>query len=212
MNKYDVPPDKMVVIPIGVDANKFYPIANIKKIPNSILFVGRVEKRKGPDFLIRAMPLVAKKIPEVRLFVGGTGKEVPKLKRYSKEFNLERNVEFLGFVPEGKLNVWYNRVQCVVVPSMFEGFGLTVIEAMAAGTCVVATNVDSLKDIVEDDVSGFLVDYDDVHALSEKIVRLLGDKKKQEEFIEKGKEMVETIFNWDVVMKQNLEELYGPLA
>ena len=208
ISKYNIPPVKMVVIPIGVDTHKFCPITNIKKIPNSMLFVGRVEKRKGADFLIRAMPLVAKKIPEVRLFVGGTGKELPKLRRYLKEVKVEKNVEFLGFIPENKLNEWYNKVQCVVVPSMFEGFGLTAIEAMAVGTCVVATKVDALKEIVEDDVNGFLVEYNDVHSLSDKIIYLLGDKTKQAEFIKKGKKKVATVYNWDITLER-ISKAYG---
>jgi len=94
---------------------------------------------------------------------------------------------------------------------MFEGFGLTVIEAMAVGTSIIATNVDSLKDIVEDHVNGFLVDYNDVWCLSDRIVLLLKEGKMRDEFIAKGRDLVRRVFNWDVAMKSNLEQLYGPI-
>lgn len=207
--RYGISLDKMAVIPIGVDTRKFFPIRNIKKIPCSLFYIGRIDKRKGVDFLIKAMPSVAKEIPEVKLFVGGTGKDLEKLKGYVKELNFKKNVEFLGFIPEEKLNKWYNKVQCVVVPSVFEGFGLTAVEAMAAGTSVIATNVDSLKNIVEDNVNGFLVDYNDTESLSEKIIYLLKQPAKQKAFIAKGLEKITSVYNWDNIMKRNLEELYG---
>ena len=205
---YNISPDKIVVIPNGVDSKRFHSIKNIKKIPKSLLFVGRIDNRKGIDFLIRTMPLVAKEIPEVKLFIGGTGKELPKLKKEVKNHDLEENVEFLGFIPEDKLNEWYNRVRCVVVPSVFEGFGLTPIEAMAAGTNVIATNVDALKDVVENNVNGLLVEYNDIGSLSDKIIYLLRDRTKQAEFINKGKEKVEKIYNWDIILKSFLKKIY----
>jgi len=211
INKYGVRADKVFVIPLGVNTRKFYPMERIKKIPDSLLFVGRLDKRKGADFLVRTMPLVVREVPDVKLFLGGTGRNLPKLEAYVAKHGLERNVEFLGFIPENKLNEWYNKVKCVVVPSMFEGFGLTVIEAMAVGTSIIATNVDSLKDIVEDHVNGFLVDYNDVWCLSDRIVLLLKEGKMRDEFIAKGRDLVRRVFNWDVAMKSNLEQLYGPI-
>ena len=210
IKRYHLGADKIVVIPIGVDKNRFYPIDGVKKIPDSLLFVGRMDKRKGADFLIRAMPLVKKSVPKVKLLMGGTGKDLPKLKKFVKENNLEKNVEFLGFIPEDKLNEWYNKVQSVVVPSRFEGFGLTVIEAMAAGTSVIAARVDALKNIVAENIDGFLVEYGDIRALNSKIVTLLGDKAKRAAFTEKGKAKVRDIYNWDVIIQAFIKEVNDP--
>ena len=207
-DKYDISPEKIVVIPIGVDGNRFYSINSVRKIPKSLLFVGRIDKRKGVEFLIKAMRLVVKEIPDVKLFIGGTGKDMPKLKKYVKRHNLGENVEFLGFIFEDKLNEWYNKVQCVVVPSVFEGFGLTAIETMSCGTPVIATNVNGLKDIVENDVNGFLVEYNDIPSLSDRIIYLLGNKTKQAEFIKKGKKKVATVYNWDITLERILK-VYG---
>ncbi len=207
--KYGVSDNKIVVIPIGVDSSKFYPIPDIKKIPDSLLCIGRVDKRKGVDFLIRAMPSIIKAVPEAILFVGGKGKDVVKLKEYARETKIEKHIKFLGFVAEDKLNEWYNKVQCVIVPSMFEGFGLAAIEAMAAGTNVIATKVDSLRSIIDDEVNGFLVEYNDTHTLSEKIIYLLKDSVRREELSRKAKEKVATTYNWDIIMQRNVSELYS---
>jgi glycosyltransferase involved in cell wall biosynthesis len=209
INKYGIRSKKIVVIPIGVDQKQFFPLNEVKSIPNSLLFIGRLDKRKGIDFLIQAMPYVVRENPGAKLYIGGTGKRQNRLQRYVTARNLDKNVEFLGFIPEERLNHWYNQVQCVVVPSVFEGFGLTVIEAMAAGTPVVATNVDALKDLIEDGVDGCLVEYGDIESLADRIVALLLDEDKRRLLAQKGREKVQSIYNWDRIIKVFIDEIDG---
>ena len=85
---------------------------------------------------------------------------------------------FLGFIPDDQLNSLYNQAQCVVVPSIFEGFGMTVIEALAAGTRVVGTDVDGIREILENADYGVLVKYGDCSALADAIISELKDQKK----------------------------------
>jgi glycosyltransferase involved in cell wall biosynthesis len=181
----------------------------IQRLRNSLLYVGRIDRRKGVDFLIRAMPEVARQLPEVILYVGGTGKDLPLLKDYVRAQGLERNVNFLGFIPENSLNAWYNKVQCAVIPSVFEGFGLTVVEAMAAGTSVISTRVDSIRRIVRDGTCGYLVDYGDTTALARRIVQLLRDEATRVKFGEEGLKHVRSLFSWDAVMHKLAPELLG---
>jgi glycosyltransferase involved in cell wall biosynthesis len=207
--KYRIPPDKLAVITPGVDTRQFFPMPEIKKRRNSLLYVGRVDRRKGVDFLIRAMPEVARQIPDVTLYVGGTGKDLPLLKNFVRAQSLERNVEFLGFIPENSLNTWYNQVQCAIAPSVFEGFGLTVVEAMAAGTSVISTRVDSIRRIVRDGTCGYLVDYGDTAALARRVVDLLGDEATRAKFVEEGLKQVRSLFSWEAVMDKLAPELLG---
>ncbi|MGD9173977.1 MAG: glycosyltransferase family 4 protein [Desulfobacterales bacterium] len=209
VDKYGVAPDKLEVIHPGVDITQFYPVAETQKIPNSVLYVGRVDKRKGTDFLIRSLPYVVERIPEVQLYIGGKGKDLAKLKQYVCAQGLSKNVEFLGFIPDDQINLWYNRVQCVVVPSVFEGFGLTAVESMAAGTSVICTRVDSLRHIVQNSDCGYLVDYGDTSALGKKIVSLLRDEQKQNEFSQKGRQAVKYHYNWDTQIKKLAQALLG---
>jgi glycosyltransferase involved in cell wall biosynthesis len=207
VEKYGIQADKMTVVHPGGDIQRFFPVDGTEKIPNSVLFIGRVDKRKGADFLIRSLPLVVQRIPEVMLYVGGRGKDLSKLKQFVDTHHLARNVEFLGFIPDDALNMWYNKVQCVVVPSVFEGFGLTAVESMAAGTSVICTRVDSLQHIVENGVCGYHVDYNDTTALGEKIISLLKDKRMQNEFSKKGRETVAKNYNWDTLIEKLGQEL-----
>jgi glycosyltransferase involved in cell wall biosynthesis len=206
---YGIAPDELAVVHPGVDINRFYPIAGTQKLPNSLLFVGRVDRRKGADFLIRSLPYVIEHIPEVQLYVGGRGKDLARLRHFVDTCGLSKNVKFLGFIPDDQLNLWYNKVQCVVVPSVFEGFGLTAVEAMAAGTGVICTRVDALRAIVQKSNCGYLVDYGDTTALSRTIISMLKDSKKQNEFSQKGREAVERHYNWDTQMNELSKVLFG---
>ena len=180
IERYDVPPKKITVIHCAVDTGKLY-YKNLPKKPNSVLYVGRIAKRKGIDFLIRSMPFVIQTIPDARLLVGGKGADMEKMRSLVKQLGLERTVTFLGFVPDDQLNTLYNQAECVVVPSIFEGFGITVIEALAAGTRVVGTDVDGIREILKSGEYGRLAPYGDTRALANAIVAELRNPKRAQE-------------------------------
>lgn len=166
---YGVPENKIAVVYNAVDTARFFPL-HLEKDGRTVVYLGRIDQRKGIEFLIRSMPEVRQQIPEVRLLVGGTGSCLGKMKALAAELNLERNVTFLGFVAEEELNVFYNTAQCAVVPSVFEGFGITVIEALAAGTRVVGTDVDGIREILQGGDYGTLTPYGDTRALAGAII------------------------------------------
>jgi glycosyltransferase involved in cell wall biosynthesis len=179
IERYAIPEEKIVVIHNAVDTDRFHPLKT-EKSPHSLLYVGRIDKRKGIEFLIGSMPLVRSRISDAHLFVGGKGGYLEKMKSLVSRLNLENNVTFLGFVPDDQLNDLYNQAQCVVVPSIFEGFGITVIEALAAGTRVVGTDTDGIREILQSGEYGRLVPYDDTRALADAIVAELRVPRKAE--------------------------------
>lgn len=180
LERYDIPEEKITVITCAIDSKFFY-FSGQQKEPNSILYIGRIDKRKGIEFLIRSMPYVVQKIPEVQLLVGGKGSYLEKMKSLVNQLDLKRNVTFLGFIPDDQLNSLYNKSQCVVVPSIFEGFGMTVIEALAAGTRVVGTDVDGIRSTLTSGDYGPLVPYGDHRALAEAIIAELRNPRKADE-------------------------------
>ncbi|RII25019.1 MAG: hypothetical protein CXR31_15320 [Geobacter sp.] len=184
VERYDIPEEKITLIPCAVDYHKFH-CTNQEKRFNSIFYIGRIDTRKGVDFLIRSMPLVVQQIPDALLLVGGNGSHLDKMKSLVNRLNLKRNVTFLGFVPDDKLNALYNKAQCVVVPSIFEGFGITVIEAIAAGTRVVGTDVDGIRSTITSGDYGSLVPYGDCRALADAIVAELKNPRMAQELAPK---------------------------
>jgi glycosyltransferase involved in cell wall biosynthesis len=169
VERYAVPEEKITVIPCGVDTDRFRPLHRPKE-RHCLLYVGRIATRKGIEFLIRSMPLVVARLPDARLLVGGKGAELDRMKALASRLGLGENVTFLGFVPDDQLNDVYNTADCVVVPSVFEGFGITAIEALAAGTRVVGTDVDGIGEILRSGDHGRLVPFGDHCALAEAIV------------------------------------------
>lgn len=207
---YRVHPRRSTVVPNGVDPACFFP-SDVEKVPESLFFLGRLESRKGIDFLIRAIPRVKAHLPDIRLFIGGEGNLRPFLETFVRRQGLSKNVHLLGVIPDGDVNRWYNTVSAVVIPSRFEGFGLTAIEAMAAGVPVVATDVDGLRDVVFDGDTGRLVPYGDAGALAEAVLSLLRDPGAGKRFIEKGRERVREVYNWNHIAGR-VKDLYGKLV
>ena len=200
VTKYGIEPEKVRIIYNGVDADEFRRMQEIDRIPNSLLFVGRVEQRKGIRSLIeRVIPLVNREIPDIKLFVAGAGSLREKLEAFVKSHRLDSNVVFLGWLSSQELVKWYNRVCIAVVPPSFEAFGQTITEAMSCGTPIIATRVPAIYEIVEDGENGILVAYGDSKALSEAIIGLLGDDALQRKFSLAGRRAVEQKFSWDIV-------------
>lgn len=177
VEQYGIPAHKVTVIHNAVDPNMFHPMGSDKE-SNLLLYVGRIDRRKGIDFLIESMPLVLKRIPDARLLVAGRGGWLKRMKALAGKLGLERNVQFLGFVPDDQLNMLYHSAQCVVVPSVFEGFGITVIEALAAGTRVIGSDVDGIREILAGGSYGRLVPYGDTLAMAEAIASELKEAKE----------------------------------
>ncbi len=195
LTHYGITPDGCTVVPVGVDTTRFFPLHQAR-IPNSLLFIGRLEKRKGIDFLIRTMTHVRQRIPDVKLYIAGGGKLDRSTVRTIERHHLMPHVSLEGTIPDETVNVWYNRVISVVIPSVFEGFGLAAIESMAGGTPVIATRVDGLKDILIHGKNGLLADYNDVHSLSAHIIEVLTHEATRQKLVEYGFQTVKRDYNW----------------
>jgi len=172
------------------------------RIANSIFFMGRLEKRKGIDFLLKCMPKIKAGCEDARLYIAGSGVLKRQLEEMVRCFGLQDSVRFLGVIDDRQVNEWYNRVTLVVIPSVFEGFGLNAIEAMSCGTPVVATDVDGLRDVIEEGVNGRLVPYNDVDGMSECILRLLEDEQERRRLAVNGKKRVKAMYDWQSISRQ----------
>lgn len=175
---YRVPAGKIHVVPCGLNfipgegEKTVVPGVEGKKI---ILFVGRVnDPRKGLDLLLEALKLVVKKHNAV-LVVAGSGDQAGA-KEMVKSLGIQESVIFTGYVDDDHLKKLYLACDVYAVPSRMEGFGLTVLEAMAAGKPVVATRVGSIPELMEDGVHGTLVDPGDARGMAGAICRYLGDE------------------------------------
>jgi glycosyltransferase involved in cell wall biosynthesis len=155
---------------------------DLKKIlnPNGpiILATSRVSPEKGLNFLIDALRVVRKKFPTVKVVIKGSSNKKYEmlLKRLVDEYGLQPNIAFLGFSPYAEMPEYVACADLFVLPSVSEGLGISILEAMAIGVPVVSTYVGGIPDLIKDDYNGLLVHPGNPEALAEAIIRVLSDK------------------------------------
>ncbi len=224
---YRADPQKIEVIPCGVDLSLFRPI-DISQAQERIgwppdrqmvLFVGRIQPLKGIDILLKAIALATDDLPDLcgRLglaIIGGDpqatmDREMLRLTRLKEKLGLSDLVTFLGARDQDTLPYYYSAAQVCVVPSYYESFGMVALEAMACGTPVIVSRVGGLTFTVKDGVTGYLVPDGDPTALSEKLKLLLTDEKARLRMGEKGIRLAQK-YSWSLVAEEMIS-LYRQL-
>jgi len=209
---YAVPSEKIAVVYEGVDA-RFQPVtdpdilARVRArygLPERyILSVGTIEPRKNLTTLLEAYRTLRAQGSELKLVIAGKkGWLYEGFFRRLRELGLEREVVFPGFVPDEDLPALYSAAEFFVFPSLYEGFGLPVLEAMACGTPVVASNSSSLPEVIGE--AGIMVEPRDIRALAEAMERVLADQGKQREMREKGLRQAAK-FTWERAAAMTME-------
>lgn len=162
LERYGVPPERVVVTPNGVDPS-FGPDGPSAGEPPYVLFVGAIQPRKDPEVAVRALSLLN---GDLRLVMAGPDKlGADQVRRTVSELGLQDRIRFLGYVDKEELAALYRGAACLLFPSRFEGFGLPVLEAMACGTPVVASRATSIPEITGD--AAVLVEPGDPEALAD---------------------------------------------
>ncbi|NTW27416.1 MAG: glycosyltransferase family 4 protein [Candidatus Moranbacteria bacterium] len=167
-----------------------------------LLYVGNAYPHKNLPKLIESFGLVLAKFPDMQLAL--VGKEDFFYKRLKEDVLRENvsNVHFLGFVPDQDLDVLYRFTKGYVFPSLYEGFGLPPLEAMAKGAVVVCSNHACMREILGD--AAYYVDASDADNLAAAIVKVLDDKILQASLIEKGYQQIKK-YSWDKMARETLE-------
>jgi len=162
----------------------------------SICYVGRLKPYKNVDVALKAFKTVLEKHPKAHFTIAGYGESSSTLKRLTKELGIEDQVTFLGKVTEQEKNDLYASNWIAVQPSMIEGWGITVIEANAYGTPVIASNVKGLRDSVRNGETGILVEAGNPEGLAAALHQLLNSKTRLKAFSTAAKQWA-TNFSWD---------------
>jgi alpha-1,3-rhamnosyl/mannosyltransferase len=199
-----IDPTKIHVTPLGIDTS-FHPERDrFEGLPSQyILFLGNLEPRKNlprlmaayqslPQSLRRGYPLV---------IAGAKGWGTEEVKKTLLSFRRDEKPIFTGYIPQSLLPSLYRGASLFVYPSLYEGFGLPVLEAMASGVPVIASDSTSLPEVVGD--AGVLVNPYDVDDLKEAMVELLEDEKKRLEMAEKGIARAK-LFSWEKCARETI--------
>jgi len=175
------------VIPNGIDVPRFAspqvkPIERFNDGRPNLLYVGRLDKRKGFEYLLRAFPQVKQKYPDARLIIVGAfeANEKESFVRWARQQRL-KSVHFVGFVSRQELPRYYRTATLFCAPSTgFESFGIVLLEAMAAGVPIVASNITGYRQVMKDNHEGKLVPPYDPEAIARACNNLLADARARQ--------------------------------
>jgi glycosyltransferase involved in cell wall biosynthesis len=202
IQNYHISPKKIKTIYQGVKIPRYNHNKNQKYIEEYnlkgekiILFVGRLEIRKGILDLVDALSIIPKKI-EYKCIIIGKGPLKNTILRRIKEYKLSDNFIFIDYLKKADLNCFYYLCDIYVQPSYLEGFGLTLIEAMATGTPVISTNTGAIPEIIKNNYNGILVKPNDSSELGKKIIYCLENDDFRKKLGNNALESVKNRFKW----------------
>lgn len=198
VSDYQIPRFKIHVVPNGVNAGTFFPISNYSHNIKNILYVGRIDKRKGLEFLIDAVEQLITEDPSIRLIVVGEGVYAKEIKAYIQDKAVRSHIIFLGWKDSKALNQLYNEAAVYVMPSIIEGFGMTLLEAMACGCPVIATDSGGAVDIIQHNYNGLLVSYGNTTQLASSINCLMTNETKKNRLKQNGLATIQN-FTWEII-------------
>jgi glycosyltransferase involved in cell wall biosynthesis len=168
--------ERVRVIHPGVDSRRFSPGPDdVRRLPPSFLYVGRLKRYKGIDLALEALAVARRSRRDLRLDVAGIGDYRVELERLAARLGLADAVTFHGFVSESQKLALLRGAWANVFPSPKEGWGITVVEAAACGTPSLASDSPGLRDSVRHGVTGFLVPHGDTAALAARMLELAAD-------------------------------------
>jgi glycosyltransferase involved in cell wall biosynthesis len=206
-NSYDdicrdhlVSPERLFIVPVGVDPELFTPLAGIERRANQIISTASSDvAMKGQRYLLEALALIRKDRPELglRLVLVGKLKDGSVAQRTIEELGLADAVEFVSGVPDERIVELYNESACAVVPSLYEGFSLPAIEAMSTGCPLVATTGGAIPEVAgPDGETCYAVRPGDAADLARGILAVLDDPDAAERVGKAGRERVITRWSW----------------
>ncbi len=215
MSLYSLPDEKITVLLSGIDSryqkitdnDAILTMRNIYKIPSSpyLFTIGTIQPRKNYSRVIRALKILREKGYDLHLVIaGGKGWLEDEMYKTLAESGMQDYVHLIGFADDEHIAALYSGAECVVFPSLYEGFGFPVLEGMACGTPVVTSNVSSLPEVAGD--AALMVDPYDIEAISDAIQRILDDSELGDMLIQRGFEQSKK-FTWENSAK-HLREIY----
>lgn len=201
MAKADVSP--IIHLPNFIELQHFYELTNTY----NLLFVGRLEKGKGVEFLVQAISFIIEVFPQTTLTIIGDGRDKTDLVNLAKKLHLGKYIQFVGWVEHKDLDAYYEKASIIVIPSIGpENFPTVCMEAMSAGRPVIGTNVGGIPEIIDDGVNGYLVEPENPEQIADKVIQLFSEEKLLKELGRNARKKAED-FNIEQYV-ENLEKIY----
>ncbi len=201
--------EKFIPLPFAAD-DIFIPLSEKKYSVKNILFVGGLDRNhyfKGVDKLIRACARLP--VDNWQLTIVGEGELLPLYKNLAEKLGIKEKVIFTGAQTDFELVKMYQNSYIFCLPSIdkTEAFGLVLVEAMACGLPVIASNLPGVRGVVRENESGILVEAGNVDDLVDKINMFLNDEEKQKKYGQQASQIVQNVYRWPKIIK-TLRQIY----
>lgn len=194
--------NRIDVIRCGIDIDRFSPLRrSMANDGMELLTVTRLVEKKGLEYLIRAIPIVIKEIPDCNLTIVGSGPLNDQLHQLVHDLKLEGYIQFKGDQSDLELMHYYENAEMFILPCIIaengdrDGIPVAIMEAMAMELPVISTMVSGIPELVEDGVSGILVSQKDEKAIADAIIKLHKDRNLRLEMGKKGRQIIEYKYN-----------------
>jgi len=204
VSRYGIDPDNVHVVHNGVDMVKSQ---STRERKNIFLYIGRQTAHKGLPYLLKAFGRFARNNRNYDLVIVGERLEGgidSSLVHLSNELGIRDRVKFTGRLSEARTWELLGQARCLILPSLAEAFGMTVLEAMASGTPVIATRVGGIPEVVRNGCNGLLVPPADADALSDSLERIASDSRLRRTLAEEGRRSCAQ-FTWDKMARKTIE-------
>jgi len=211
---FRLPAEKTKVIPNAIDSSRYARNIDRNSVrrrygigPNEkmVLFIGRLVPQKGVEYLIKAVPKIAHRQWGAKFIIAGDGWSKSYLEELSASLGYSDRIRFLGFVSDSELVELTMSADALVVPSVYEPFGIVALEGMAAGVPVVAASVGGLAEIVEHDRTGVLVYPENLESIAWGVNKVLSDSGYTDWITTNAKKKVQDVYSWETVAKRTSE-------
>ena len=210
--------DNIAAISPGVDVNTFRPLEPYEErrrtgLPDRYIFcLSRIDTNKGHDYLLHAFDLVRNAVSDVHLVIGGGSPKpgerelgvLAKMRKIIDGKGMQGRVSIVGYVPDELLVPYHRQAQMFVLPSLFEPFGMTALEALACRTPVVASRLGGIRTVITSEENGLLVDPSDPHEFAGAMIRLLADRPLAERLGQAGHDTIRTQFSWEEIAARHV--------
>ncbi|HLI46658.1 MAG TPA: glycosyltransferase family 4 protein [Geobacterales bacterium] len=210
---FKLPGEKITVISNGIEFREFDYMINKAEIramhglpiENKLVgFIGRITEQKGVRYFIEAVPKILNKYGNVNFVVVGDGWQIDEMKELAKKLGIDWAVKFMGYLPDESLKNILKALDVLVIPSVYEPFGIIALEGMSAGVPLVASSVGGLDEILENEVDGLKVPPRNPDAIADAVFKLLIDESLRNRLVENARRKA-IKFSWEEIAKRTMD-------
>ncbi|MEK7424956.1 MAG: glycosyltransferase family 4 protein [Actinomycetota bacterium] len=196
---FELPATKVHLVPNGVDPALWELTGSTEPPEQLVVAWGRVQYEKGFQVLVRAIAELRQRVPGIRCVIAGRGSYLPELQTQIDVEGVTDIVDLAGFVPDSDLRSILGRAGCVIIPSLYEPFGIVALEGMAAGAPTIVAKTGGLAEIVEGTDAGLLFEPGDHHDLADKIHQVLTDEVTAAAMRTNAAALIHDRYSWDAI-------------